>query len=116
MTKRLSSKSSISNFLKVDKRAGGADPPENVIETPFIGDPKIHKGVQVADAIAYILRRHTRKYFSITPDAFMNQYTDRYMKKLTNLFYIGSKWTPKDVIKFFPGDREVPEEFWSVLK
>ncbi len=95
---------------------GGGDRPENVIETPFIGDSKIHKGVQVADAIAYMLRRHVRKCSGINPDAFMDYYSNRYMKKLTGLFYAGSRWKPQDVIKFFPGSYCINDEFWDIFK
>lgn len=95
---------------------GGSDIPENVIETPFIGDSKIHKGVQIADAIAYMLRRHTRKCSGINPAAFMHQHSAKYLKKLTGLFYAGSKWKPEDVIKFFPGSYQIPEEFWDIFK
>lgn len=94
---------------------GGGDRPENVIETPFIGDSKIHKGVQVADAIAYMLRRHARKCSGINPDAFMHRHSTRYMKKLSGLFYAGSRWKPEDVIKYFPGSYHIPEEFWDVF-
>lgn len=95
---------------------GGGEHPENVIETPFIGDSKIHKGVQIADAIAYLLRRHTRKHFGINPESVLNQYVDKFMEKITGLFYIGSKWTPRYVIKFFPWIDTIPDGFWNIFK
>lgn len=89
--------------------------PEQVIETPFIGDSKLHNGVQLADAVVYLLRRHVRKCFNINPNSFLNQYTDIYMKQITPLFYLGPKIDNQNVIRFFPHTVNVPNSFWNVF-
>lgn len=89
--------------------------PDQIIETPFIVDSNIHSGVQLVDAVAYLLRRYTRKSFGISPNAYFNQFVDKYMKKICHLFFKDSDHNHSNYIKFFPGSINVPDRFWSVF-
>jgi len=81
---------------------GGGYPPDNVIETPFIVNSHIHNGVQLADAVAFLLRRHALKCYEISPNAYLSKNYDDYMKMLYDLFNSG-------FIKIFPVDYNAPD-------
>lgn len=105
----------IESFMEYGTGHGWTEYPEQVIETPFIVDSKIHNGVQLADAIAFLIRRYAMKYFDITPNAFFNRYCDNLMALLDAKFYRYDSYSLKDHgITFFPRKTSVKEEFWDV--
>jgi len=106
----------IENFIKYGTGQGWEEFPEQVIETPFIVDSKIHSGVQLTDLVAYLVRRYAMKYFSLSPDAFFNNYCDDLMALIEDKFYRHDKYTLKGYgMMIFPRNIPLDEQFWKVF-
>ncbi len=107
-------------FMKKGTGHGWEEYPENVIETPFIVKSNIHSGVQLVDAIAFLIRWHTRKCLGINPGAFFNKHCDGFMKLIMDRFYgnrYGEAFQPvnDNGIKFFPTSTQIPSTFWDIF-
>lgn len=89
----------------------------NIIETPFIVDSEIHLGIQIADVIAYVLRRYVYKILKRNPNAFFNEYCDKILGKIGHLFH-RSDYNRIDGygIKIFPHTYNIDPDFWRVFK
>lgn len=106
----------IENFIKYGTGQGWDEFPEQVIETPFIVDSKIHSGVQLADIVAYIVRRYAMKYFNLSPGAFFNDYCDNLMALIEDKFYRHAKYTLKGYgMLIFPRNIPIDDQFWKVF-
>ena len=108
----------IQEFVEVGTGRGWEEFPTQVIETPFFVDSHIHNGIQIADAISYLLRRHTYRCLERNPNAFFNKYSDEFMKKINQLFYRGtssSKVVKGNGIKIFPHKYHMNPKFWKVF-
>ncbi|KKM07584.1 hypothetical protein LCGC14_1732480, partial [marine sediment metagenome] len=106
----------IENFIKYGTGQGWEEFPEHVIETPFIVDSKIHSGVQLADLVAYLVRRYAMKYFGLSPGAFFNHYCDNLMPFIENKFYRHDSYTLKGYgMMIFPRNIPLEEQFWKVF-
>ena len=110
----------IESYMKYGTGVGWEEYPERVIETPFIVKSNIHNGVQLVDAIAYLIRRYTGKCLGINPDSFFNKNCDYFMKQIVKNFY-GYMYNLKyqnvneKGIKFFPNSTKIPINFWDVF-
>jgi len=107
-------------FMKNGTGHGWEEYPENVIETPFIVKSNIHSGVQLVDAVAYLIRWYTRKCLGINPGAFFNKHCDGFMKLIMDRFYgnrYGEGFPPvnDNGIKFFPNSTQIPSSFWDIF-
>jgi len=104
----------ILEFMDRGTGHGWEEYPEQIINFPFIVSSKLHNGVQIADAVVYLIRWYTRKIFGINPKAFFHQYSEELMNLMKYRFLdysnIGS-----DTIKFFPTSIDVPENFWNIF-
>ena len=104
----------ILEFMDRGTGHGWEEYPEKIINFPFIVSSKLHNGVQIADAVAYLIRWYTRKIFGINLKAFFHQYSEELMNLMKYKFLdysnIGS-----NTIKFFPTSTDVPESFWSIF-
>ncbi len=104
----------ILEFMDRGTGHGWEEYPEKIINFPFIVSSKLHNGVQIADAVVYLIRWYTRKIFGINPKAFFHQYSEELMNLMKYRFLdysnIGS-----DTIKFFPTSTDVPEIFWNIF-
>ncbi len=102
-------------FMERGTGHGWEEYPENIITSPFIVNSELHNGVQIVDAVVYLLRWYTRKIFNVNPSAFFHQYSEEILKLIVDKFheypYIGS-----NTIKFFPTNVYVPEHFWDIFK
>ncbi|MHA1987877.1 MAG: DUF3800 domain-containing protein [Promethearchaeota archaeon] len=106
----------IENYIKYGTGQGWEEFPERVIETPFIVDSKIHNSVQLADIVAYLVRRYAMKYFGLSPDAFFNNYCDNLMVLIEDKFYRHEKYTLKSYgMMIFPRSIPLDEQFWKVF-
>lgn len=106
----------IEDFIKYGTGQGWEEFPEQVIETPFIVDSKIHSGVQLADLVAYLVRRYAMKYFGLSPGAFFNEYCDNLMALIENKFYRHDSYTLKGYgMMIFPRNIPLDEQFWKVF-
>jgi len=104
------------DFIKYGTGQGWEEFPEKVIETPFIVDSKIHNGVQLADLVAYLVRRYAMKYFSLSPGAFFNEYCDNLMALIEDKFYRHDSYTLKGYgMMIFPRNIPLDEQFWKVF-
>ncbi len=104
--------------LKVSGTGHGWDEyPDNVIETPFIVNSHKHLGVQIADAIAYVLRRYVFKVLERNPDAFFNNYCDEVLEKIGHLFYRSDTNRVDGYgVKIFPHTFQIDNQFWNIFK
>ncbi len=106
----------IENFLKYGTGQGWEEFPEQVIEIPFIVDSKIHNGVQLADLVAYLVRRYAMKYFGLSPSALFNEYCDDLMALIENKFYRHDSYTLKGYgMMIFPRNIPLDDQFWKVF-
>ena len=106
----------VENFMEHGTGHGWTEYPEQVIETPFIVDSKIHNGVQLADALAFLIIRYAMKHFDLNPNAFFNQYCDSFIKMLDAKFYRYEKYSLQDHgIFFFPRRTSIKETFWDAF-
>ncbi len=108
----------IQEFVEFGTGHGWKEYPTQVIETPFFVDSHIHSGIQIADALSYLLRRHTYKYLERNPNAFFNKYSDEFMKKINHLFYRGTSSAQVVMgngIKIFPHKYPMNPKFWEVF-
>lgn len=105
----------IIEFMTRGTGHGWEEYPEQIINSPFIVSSELHNGVQIADAMVYLIRWHTRKVYGINPNAFFHLYSGDFMKLIAPKFYdypnIGS-----NTIKFFPTNTHVPSSFWSIFR
>ena len=105
----------ILEFMDRGTGHGWEEYPEKIINFPFIVSSKLHNGVQIADAVVYLIRWYTRKIFGINPKAFFHHYSEELMNLMKCRFLdysnIGS-----DTIKFFPTSTDVPESFWNIFQ
>lgn len=111
-------RNNVEEFIKFGTGHGWKESITQVIETPFFVDSRIHNGVQLADAIAYLIRRYTFKYLNRNPSAFFNQYVDDLMKKIIHLFYRGTsiaQIVQGNSIKIFPHTFNIGKQFWSIF-
>ncbi len=106
----------IETFIKYGTGQGWDEFPEQVIETPFIVDSKIHNGVQLADIVAYLVRRYAMKYFGLSPGAFFNDYCDDLLTLIEDKFYRHNSYTLKGYgMMIFPRNSPIDEQFWKVF-
>ena len=106
----------IEEFIKNGTGQGWEEFPEQVIETPFIVDSKIHNSVQLADLLAYLVRRYAMKYLGLSPGAFFNHYCDNLMPFIENKFYRHDSYTLKGYgMMIFPRNIPLEEQFWKVF-
>lgn len=106
----------IEGFINYGTGQGWEEFPEQVIETPFIVDSKIHSGVQLADLVAYLVRRYAMKYFGLNPDAFFNKFCDNLMALIENKFYRHESYALKGYgMMIFPRNVPLDEQFWKVF-
>ena len=106
----------IETFIKYGTGQGWDEFPEQVIETPFIVDSKIHNGVQLADIVAYLVRRYAMKYFGLSPGAFFNDYCDDLMTLIEDKFYRHDSYTLKGYgMMIFPRNIPLDDQFWKVF-
>jgi len=106
----------IEAFIKYGTGQGWDEFPQQVIETPFIVDSKIHSGVQLVDLVAHLVRRYAMKYFGLSPDAFFNDYCDDLMTLIENKFYRHASYTLKGYgIMIFPRNIPLDDQFWKVF-
>lgn len=107
----------IEEFVKFGTGHGWKEYPSQVIETPFIVDSHIHNGVQLADAIGYLIRRHVFKSLDRNPKAYFNKYSDTFLKKINQLFYRSKSDQLNNVgIKIFPHTFNIGEKFWKIFE
>ncbi|MFW9865716.1 MAG: DUF3800 domain-containing protein [Candidatus Thorarchaeota archaeon] len=105
----------VENYIKYGTGQGWDEYPEQVIETPFIIDSKIHSGVQLADLVSYLVRRYAMKYFGLSPSAFFNDYCDNLMTLIEDKFYRHAKYMLKGYgMMIFPRNIPIDEQFWKV--
>lgn len=104
----------IKEFVQFGTGHGWEEYPTQVIETPFIVDSNVHNGVQLADAVSYLIQRHVFKYLERNPKAFFNKYSDNFIQKIKNLFY-RSRFNQLDNIgiKIFPHIFNISRKFWE---
>ncbi len=104
----------ILEFMDRGTGHGWEEYPERIINFPFIVSSELHNGVQIADAVVYLIRWYTRKAFGINPNSFFHQYSEDLMNimkyKFLDYSNIGS-----NTIKFFPTATNVPESFWTIF-
>ncbi len=106
----------IKEFVTVGTGRGWEEYPTQVIETPFIVDSHVHNGIQFADSIGYLIRRHVFKSLKRNPKAFFNKYSDIFLKKISKLFYRkNSKKLKNEGIKVFPHTFNIGNEFWKLF-
>ena len=104
------------NFIRYGTGQGWKEFPEQVIETPFIVDSKIHNGVQLADLVAFLVRRYAMKYFGLNPRAFFNEYCDDLMALIEDKFYRRGKNKLKgNGMLIFPRNTPIDGQFWKVF-
>ncbi|MEE9379510.1 MAG: DUF3800 domain-containing protein [Candidatus Lokiarchaeia archaeon] len=105
----------ILEFMERGTGHGWEEYPENILISLFIVNSELHNGVQIVDAVVYLLRWYIRKIFNVNPTAFFHQYSEEFLKLIVEKFheypYIGS-----NTIKFFPTNTSVPEHFWDRFK
>lgn len=105
----------ILEFMERGTGHGWEEYPENIIVSPFIVNSKLHNGVQIVDAVVYLIRWYLRKIFKVNPSAFFHQYSEEFVKLIIEKFHeypnIGT-----NTIKFFPTTTSVPEFFWNIFK
>lgn len=105
----------IENFIQYGTGQGWEEIPEQVIETPFIVDSKIHSGVQLADLVVYLVRRYAMKYFGLSQGAFFNNYCDDLMALIENKFYRHNKLLKGHGVMIFPRNIPLDDQFWEVF-
>jgi len=107
----------IKEFIEFGTGHGWEEYPENIIETPFIVDSHIHLGVQIADAIAYVLRRYIFKIQERNPNAFFNDYCEYFLGKIGHLFYRSDRNKLRGYgVKIFPHTYEIDPIFWRIFQ
>ncbi len=90
---------------------------ENVFETPFIVDSQVHLGVQIADAVAYVLRRYVYKILNRNPTAFFNEHCDTFLSEIGHLFHRSEGDRVNGYgIKIFPHTYTIDPKFWDIFK
>lgn len=94
---------------------GWKEYPEYIIETPFFVSSRFHNGIQLADSIAYLLRRYVRKVLNINPDSYFNKYCVPLMKYISPLFDGYPILVNNIGIKIFPHKYSIKKEFWDVF-
>jgi len=104
----------ILEFMERETGHGWEEYPENIENSPFIVSSELHSGIQIADAVVYLIRWYTRKVFGTNPKAFFHQYSEELMNimkyKFLDYSNIGS-----NTIKFFPTSTDVPDSFWNIF-
>ncbi len=105
----------IENFIHYGTGQGWKEIPEQVIETPFIVDSKIHSGVQLADIVAYLVRRYAMKYLNLSPGAFFNNFCDNLMSLIESKFYRHNKLLKGHGVMILPRNIPIGEQFWEVF-
>lgn len=106
----------IETLIKYGTGQGWDEFPEQVIETPFIFDSKTHNGVQLADIVAFLVRRYAMKYFGLSPGAFFNDYCDDLMTLIEDKFYRHDGYTLKGYgMMIFPRNIPLDDQFWKVF-
>ncbi|MEJ2279593.1 MAG: hypothetical protein P8Y70_17910 [Candidatus Lokiarchaeota archaeon] len=55
--------------------------PKNIFEISLIVYSQIHLGVQIADVVAYALRRYVFKILKRNLEAFINKYCERILER-----------------------------------
>ena len=107
----------IKEFVLSGTGHGWIEYPTQVIETPFFVDSHVHNGVQLADAIGYLIRRHIFNSLDRNPKAFFNKYCDNFITKIKHLFYRSKSNQLNNVgIKIFPHTFNIGNKFWKTLK
>lgn len=106
----------IKEFVTLGTGRGWEEYSTQVIESPFIVDSHVHNGIQLADAIGYLVRRHVFKCLNRNPESFFNMYSDKFLKKISHLFYRSKSNQLKNVgIKIFPHKFNIGREFWETF-
>jgi len=105
----------ILEFMDRGTGHGWEEYPENIINSPFIVNSELHNGVQIADAVVYLIRWYTRKVYGINPNAFFHQYSEKFINIMKYKFLDYSN-IGTNTIKFFPTSTKVPENFWDIFK
>lgn len=105
----------VEDYIKYGTGQGWEEFPEQVIETPFIVDSIIHNGVQLADLVAYLVRRYAMKYFNLSPNAFFNDYCDNLMTLIEDKFYRHNKLLKGHGLMIFPRNVPLNDQFWKVF-
>lgn len=106
----------IIKFMETGTGHGWEEYPERIINFPFIVDSEVYNGLQIVDAVAYLLRWYLRKVYKVNPNAFFHKYSENLMKTIAPKFH-GFPNITTDTIKIFPTDvGKVPIEFWNAFK
>ena len=106
----------IEDFIQHGTGRGWEEYPEHVIETPFIVDSKIHNGVQLADIVAFLVRRYAMKYFGLAPNAFINDYCDDLMALIESKFYRHNKYLLEGHgMMILHRNIPIDKQFWKVF-
>ena len=105
----------IIEFMKIGTGHGWEEYPEQIINSPFIVSSELHNGVQIADAVVYLIRWYTRKVYGLNPNAFFHQYSGDFMNLIAPKFYKYPN-VSSNTIKFFPTNINVPSSFWSIFR
>lgn len=105
----------IVEFMTRGTGHGWEEYPEQIINSPFIVSSELHNGVQIADAVVYLIRWYTRKVYGFNPNAFFHQYSGDFMKLIAPKFYKYPN-VRSNTIKFFPTNTNIPSSFWSIFR
>lgn len=106
----------IIEFMETGTGHGWDEYPERIINFPFIVDSEVYNGLQLVDAVVYLVRWYLRKVYNINPKAFFHNYSEEFMIIIAPKFH-GYPNITTDTIKFFPTDiGKVPLEFWNLFK
>lgn len=105
----------ILEFMKRGTGHGWEEYPDNIINSPFIVSSELHNGVQIVDAVVYLIRWYTRKIYSINPNAFFHLYSEEFMNLIKKKFY-RFPHISQNTIKFFPPSTLIPAGFWDIFK
>ena len=108
-------RSQILEFMERGTGHGWEEYPENIVNSPFIVSSELHNGVQIVDAVVYLLRLYIRKMFDINPTAFFHKYSEEFLRIIVAKFHEYPNLGP-NTIKFFPSTIHVPEHFWSIFR
>ena len=105
----------ILEFMERGTGHGWEEYPENIIVSPFIVNSELHNGVQIVDAVVYLLRWYIRKIYKVNPSAFFHQYSEEFLRLIIEKFHEYPNFG-SNTIKFFPTNTSVPEHFWDIFK
>jgi len=105
----------ILEFMEKGTGHGWEEYPENIVNSPFILTSELHNGVQIVDAVVYLLRWYTRKMFKVNPKAFFHQYSEDFLRLIVDKFqeYPNIR---SNTIKYFPTNTTVPKHFWNIFQ